>query len=219
MLAVLVLLFRRLPIVLAVYKIVPALRTWREAIFCGWFGPIGVGALFYYTEALKNFEEDGPQAHVRAVLAPVVYFMILASVFVHGFTIPLFHIGTFASRTLTRTSMSSNTNTQNNSIMRLPMFSQKQQQNGINEKEGDVDLPDLNPTIPEPALSGPPRHTAITIVVPERGSHTTPDAKGQSNTKDDEKQPGRPYDTTQHASSKRVDDLSDDDDDNVSEYL
>ncbi|KAI8343119.1 Sodium/hydrogen exchanger family-domain-containing protein [Chlamydoabsidia padenii] len=177
-LAILVLLFRRLPIVLALYKLVPALRTWREAIFCGWFGPIGVGALFYYTEAVRNFEVDGPQAHVRSVLAPIVYFMILASVYIHGFTIPLFHIGTFASRTLTRTSMMSTNGTSNSNLqLPLPMQSSYQEKNHAQE-EGDrceVQIP-AEQTYLTPAVPSPPRHSAITIMEPEK-AHTT--ANGQ----------------------------------------
>ncbi|KAI8070788.1 Sodium/hydrogen exchanger family-domain-containing protein [Gongronella butleri] len=118
-LALLVLLLRRLPVVVGLYKWVPAIHTWREALFTGWFGPIGVGAIFYYTEAIENFAEDGPDARVRGLVGPIVYFMVLSSVIVHGITIPLFHIGTFASRTLTRTSMSS-AGTTPTQILRLP---------------------------------------------------------------------------------------------------
>lgn len=42
-LAILVLLLRRLPIMLALYRWIPDVKTFREAIFSGHFGPIGVG--------------------------------------------------------------------------------------------------------------------------------------------------------------------------------
>jgi NhaP-type Na+/H+ or K+/H+ antiporter len=50
----LVLLFRRLPWVLLLYKGISEVRTLKEAIFAGWFGPIGVGAIFY---AIIGLEE------------------------------------------------------------------------------------------------------------------------------------------------------------------
>lgn len=38
---ILILLFRRLPWVLATYKFNPAIENMAEAVFTGWFGPIG----------------------------------------------------------------------------------------------------------------------------------------------------------------------------------
>lgn len=68
----------------------------------GWFGPMGVGALFYYTIAIESFELDGPNAYARQVIEPIIYFIILSSVVVHGITIPVFFLGTFATRTITK---------------------------------------------------------------------------------------------------------------------
>ncbi|KAI8379574.1 Cation/H+ exchanger [Radiomyces spectabilis] len=107
-LAAAVLLFRRLPIIVALFRWIPAIRNWREALFTGWFGPIGVGAIFYYTVAVDNFDIDGPHEHARQVIEPIIYFMVLSSVVIHGITIPLFHLSTYATRTLTRSSISSN---------------------------------------------------------------------------------------------------------------
>jgi NhaP-type Na+/H+ or K+/H+ antiporter len=44
--AVLVLLLRRLPIILALFKWIPDIKSFREALFSGHFGPIGIGELF-----------------------------------------------------------------------------------------------------------------------------------------------------------------------------
>lgn len=41
--AILVLLLRRLPIMIALYKWIPDVKTFREAVFTGHFGPIGIG--------------------------------------------------------------------------------------------------------------------------------------------------------------------------------
>jgi hypothetical protein len=175
-LAIMVLLFRRLPFVLATYKIIPVIHNFREALFTGWFGPIGVGALFYYTVAIEQFDENGPDAHARSVIKPIVYFMILASVVVHGNTVPMFYLGSFATRTLTRTSISSGTV---NSVSRLPklvfgqdIFSRR------NNNEESTDLETATVTV---EASQPPRQTAITIVTPK-------DIRGR---------PGIPYSASQ----------------------
>ncbi|KAI9343710.1 Cation/H+ exchanger [Pilaira anomala] len=101
-LAASVLVFRRLPVIIGLYKYIPAITNWRQAVFMGWFGPMGVGALFYYTIAIESFELDGPNAYARQVIEPIIYFIILSSVVVHGITIPVFFLGTFATRTITK---------------------------------------------------------------------------------------------------------------------
>ncbi|KAK9897124.1 Sodium/hydrogen exchanger [Cystobasidium minutum MCA 4210] len=87
-LAILILLFRRLPWVLLARKIIPDLVTWQEACFAGWFGPIGVGAVYYAQVGLRRVPED--RTLVREIIVPIVYFIVLASVVVHGITIPIF---------------------------------------------------------------------------------------------------------------------------------
>lgn len=106
-LAAAVLLLRRLPIILGLYKYIPAISNWRQAMFMGWFGPMGVGALFYYTIAIQFFETDGENAYARLVIEPIIYFIILSSVVIHGITIPIFFMGSFATRTLTKTTSKS----------------------------------------------------------------------------------------------------------------
>ena len=48
-LAILILLFRRIPVVVAFTRAIPAIETYREALFSGWFGPIGryTGEILY----------------------------------------------------------------------------------------------------------------------------------------------------------------------------
>lgn len=45
--AILVLLFRRLPIIILLSKWMGITLTKEETFFVGWFGPVGVGALWY----------------------------------------------------------------------------------------------------------------------------------------------------------------------------
>lgn len=37
-----ILFIRRVPVLMLLYKTVPDIATWQEALFCGWFGPMGV---------------------------------------------------------------------------------------------------------------------------------------------------------------------------------
>ncbi|KAJ1993695.1 hypothetical protein GGI25_001586 [Coemansia spiralis] len=91
--AVLIILFRRLPMTLAVTRLTPAIKTFREAVFAGWFGPIGVGAVFYAMVAYEELQDEAFDGlAVKEYLFPIVYTLVTASVFVHGVTIPFYHI-------------------------------------------------------------------------------------------------------------------------------
>ncbi|PPJ61227.1 hypothetical protein CBER1_06709 [Cercospora berteroae] len=98
----LVLLFRRIPIVLATYKFIPDIRTFREAIFCGHFGPMGLGALFLAIEGRAVLEtgsstpDDHPPEYSPPLtdrqkgietIFPVVSFIVLGSTLVHGLSV------------------------------------------------------------------------------------------------------------------------------------
>lgn len=105
-LAITVLLLRRPPWVIAATKAIPALRDFKESAFAGWFGPIGVGAVFYIQVALRQIPDDGTRDRLRAVYAPVVLFMVFSSVLTHGVTIPISKLGPGVMRrtaTLTKT--------------------------------------------------------------------------------------------------------------------
>ncbi|CAD6898961.1 unnamed protein product [Tilletia controversa] len=105
-LAVLVLLLRRPPWVLASYKIIPALSNWKEATFTGWFGPIGIGAIFYGQVALRELPNDELRNRLREIYNPIILFLVFASVLCHGVTIPIGKLGPNVVRrtaTLTQT--------------------------------------------------------------------------------------------------------------------
>lgn len=70
------LLLRRLPVVLALRRLVPALRDRRDALLIGWFGPIGVGALFYGALAQRETGLTLPWT--------VGSLLVVASVVAHG---------------------------------------------------------------------------------------------------------------------------------------
>ncbi|KAL2919230.1 Na+/H+ antiporter [Polyrhizophydium stewartii] len=85
--ALLLLLFRRLPIVMLLKQWIPALKSTKEAFFCGWFGPIGAGAIFYSMIAVVYLEMD-PKP-----LFPIVAFIVLSSIVLHGGSVSLFEFG------------------------------------------------------------------------------------------------------------------------------
>ncbi|UZJ51572.1 hypothetical protein CBS101457_000892 [Exobasidium rhododendri] len=88
-----IIVLRRLPWVVAMWKAIPAITSFSEALFAGWFGPIGVGAVFYIQVALREIPDDGTRDRLRAVYTPVVLFCVFSSVLTHGVTIPIAKLG------------------------------------------------------------------------------------------------------------------------------
>jgi sodium/hydrogen antiporter len=99
---ILVLLFRRIPVVLALWRWIPDIRTWREAWFCGHFGPMGLGGLFLAIEARAYLETDSasPLPHpphfgqpftereqAIRLIWPLVCFVVMGSTLVHGLSV------------------------------------------------------------------------------------------------------------------------------------
>ena len=84
--ASLILAFRRLP---SVWFFGP-LKSKRERAFAGWFGPIGVGAIFYAISSTNELlaHKDGEDHH----FIPLTCFIVMSSVLAHGITVPLFHL-------------------------------------------------------------------------------------------------------------------------------
>ncbi|KAF7682767.1 Na(+)/H(+) antiporter 1 [Astathelohania contejeani] len=85
----LIILLRRPPCIMAFRNCIPQLFDRRESFFAGWFGPIGVGAIFFAYHAeneLKNYNFS-----INKILIPLVHFIVLSSVVVHGVTAPIIH--------------------------------------------------------------------------------------------------------------------------------
>ncbi|MDP9359773.1 MAG: cation:proton antiporter [Chloroflexota bacterium] len=73
-----VLLLRRIPAVLLLKPLVGDIRTGAETLFVGWFGPMGIGALFF--AAVAHEETGNPEVW------PVATLLIAASVVAHDLT-------------------------------------------------------------------------------------------------------------------------------------
>lgn len=112
---ILVLLLRRIPVVVACKFLIPDVRTYREALFCGHFGPMGIGALFLAMEARAQLETgtsiplptppDFPPDHELSetevaiqVVWPVICFVVMGSTIVHGLSVAAVSVGSHYSR-------------------------------------------------------------------------------------------------------------------------
>ncbi|KAI0400370.1 alkali metal cation/H+ antiporter Nha1 C terminus-domain-containing protein [Xylaria palmicola] len=103
--SIFVILFRRIPIMLILKPIIPDVKTWREALFAGHFGPIGVGAIFVAILARAELETEHTiplgqlppkgSEHYSAILLvwPIVTFMVITSIIIHGSSIAVFTLG------------------------------------------------------------------------------------------------------------------------------
>ncbi|KAI9823626.1 MAG: hypothetical protein M1832_002407 [Thelocarpon impressellum] len=103
--AIFVILFRRIPIMVALKPLVPDIKTWREAVFAGHFGPIGVGAIFVALLARAELETStttplavlpppGSKNYVLIQLIwPITAFLVISSILVHGSSIAVFTLG------------------------------------------------------------------------------------------------------------------------------
>ena len=117
-LLILIILFRRIPPLLALKPLIPVIRTYTEALFAGHFGPMGLGALFLAIEARAMLETgtslplkhpdpkdilngggamNKEEARMRYIevetIWAVVCFIILGSVMIHGVSVALISVG------------------------------------------------------------------------------------------------------------------------------
>ncbi|RYC80588.1 hypothetical protein BFJ63_vAg16533 [Fusarium oxysporum f. sp. narcissi] len=126
-LGILVLLLRRLPWVFGMHKWIHQIEEMKQAVFVGFFGPIGVSAIFYLFISLEFIEEhlsdeDGnPRSDVQDVgemIRIIVWFLAVCSIVVHGLSIPVGKLGYLAPRTLSRVVSESLSDGQHASIRR-----------------------------------------------------------------------------------------------------
>ena len=108
-LGILVLLLRRLPIVFALHWKIWQIEEKQQAIFVGFFGPIGVSAVFYLylsLDFLRQVTVDGEEREdakaLESVFLVVVWFLAICSIVVHGLSIPLGKLGYHLPRTMSQ---------------------------------------------------------------------------------------------------------------------
>ena len=134
--AIFVILFRRIPIMVALKPVIPDIKTWREALFAGHFGPIGVGAVYVAILARAELEtgETTPLAElppkssanyiVIELIWPITTFLILTSIIVHGSSIAVFTLGKHIN-TMRITMSYTTANEEPNWLSRLPRLTPK----------------------------------------------------------------------------------------------
>uniref|UniRef100_A0A8H7TTH4 Cation/H+ exchanger transmembrane domain-containing protein n=1 Tax=Bionectria ochroleuca TaxID=29856 RepID=A0A8H7TTH4_BIOOC len=97
LLGLMVLALRRIPAVLLLYRLMPSvIANYKEALFMGYFGPIGIGAVFY-VEHIRHVvpaagEGDPEQDDLIRALPITIYFLVVFSIVVHGLSIPLLSV-------------------------------------------------------------------------------------------------------------------------------
>lgn len=150
--AIFVLLFRRIPIMMVLKPIIPDIHTWREALFAGHFGPIGVGAIFVAILARADLETGGttplaelpdandPNYLTIALIWPITTFLVICSIIVHGSSIAVFTLGKHIN-TLTLTMSFTTANEDGPSWMnRLPRIaSQSKSMSKMSDADNDYE--------------------------------------------------------------------------------
>lgn len=87
-LGILILLIRRPPVVWAMHKRVHQIEHWRQAIFVGFFGPIGVSAIFYLYISLEYLHESVTEhgqeredaERLGEMMTVIIWFMVICSI-------------------------------------------------------------------------------------------------------------------------------------------
>ena len=106
-LGILILALRRLPIVFALHWKIWQIEDKQKAVFVGFFGPIGVSAIFYLYVSLEflrhitvddEIREDA--ARLKDIFTVVIWFLAVCSIVVHGLSVPLGMLGYHFPRTV-----------------------------------------------------------------------------------------------------------------------
>ena len=172
--AIFVIFFRRIPVMLALKPLIPDIKTWREALFAGHFGPIGVGAIFAAILLRAELENDsttpeeilpGPDTKnyfIVQIVWPLTTFLVITSIIVHGSSIAVFTLGKRIN-TLTLTMSYTQANEEGPSWMnRLPRIQStaktsmsKSKEEMMSQDSSDEKLPDFAPgTLPPTGMPG-----------------------------------------------------------------
>lgn len=98
-LGILILLVRRMPIIFAMHKYIDQIENLFQTSFVGFFGPIGVGAIFYLSvsrEYLHKITVDGKvredAQQVSDAIEVIVWFLVICSVVSPPFSSTLLQI-------------------------------------------------------------------------------------------------------------------------------
>ena len=166
--SIFVIFFRRIPIMLLLKPIIPDVKTWREALFAGHFGPIGVGAIFVAILARAELETDGgttpldllptpgTENYVLIYLIwPITTFLVVTSILVHGSSIAVFTLGKHINTLTITMSYTQDTEAGPSWMNRLPRISSQSKSMSRAESMDSLDKPDFPPgTLPPIGVPG-----------------------------------------------------------------
>lgn len=106
-LGILILLLRRIPYIFAIHKMIPQIEEFQQAAFVGFFGPIGVSAIFYLylsidflNQTTYHGEERTDARQLADTMTVVIWFLAICSIVVHGLSVPLGKVGYRLPRTV-----------------------------------------------------------------------------------------------------------------------
>ncbi|OLN82713.1 putative Na(+)/H(+) antiporter C3A11.09-like protein 2 [Colletotrichum chlorophyti] len=168
--AILVIFFRRIPAMLLLKPFIPDIKTWREALFAGHFGPIGVGAIFVAILARAELQwetavplSDIPPEEIEhrtlvAVIWPIVTFLVIASIIVHGSSVAVFTLGKRINTltiTMSYTTAPEDGPTWMNRLPRISSQSRSQARTMSDTDGDDLKMPEFPPgTLPPVGFPG-----------------------------------------------------------------
>ncbi|POS71410.1 sodium/hydrogen exchanger family protein [Diaporthe helianthi] len=99
-LGALLLLLRRIPTILGLHSFIPQIQGRQNAMFVGFFGPIGVSAIFYLYVGLEFLDsmasDEGEREDMKQlgdIMMVVIWFLVICSIVVHGLSVPLAKLG------------------------------------------------------------------------------------------------------------------------------
>jgi sodium/hydrogen antiporter len=149
-LGLLILLFRRIPSIFILHRYVWQIEHFQQAVFVGFFGPIGVSAVFYLYVSIDfldqvefHGEEREDAARLKDVMTIVIWFLAICSIVVHGLSIPIGKLGYKIPRTISSALSTSTENleTQNVHLREYPYSASVQRQTGLRQRRNPQDPP------------------------------------------------------------------------------
>ncbi|KAF3929185.1 hypothetical protein AA313_de0202542 [Arthrobotrys entomopaga] len=138
--SILVIFFRRIPVMVVLRPFIPDIKTFRESLFAGHFGPMGVGAIFVAILArselstgnsatplavIPDADKEIPELLLVKVIWPIVTFMVISSIIVHGSSIAVFTLGKRINR-MTLTMSYTTQGPEESWVSRLPFLNRGQ---------------------------------------------------------------------------------------------
>ena len=120
---------------MSIHKKIPQIEEIHQAAFMGFFGPIGVSAIFYLYVSLDFLDDVTDHGTIRPdaerlknVMHVVVWFLAMCSIVVHGLSVPMGKLGYHLPRHVSRALSTSQEVDEPYQLSRLRQFAQNPSQ-------------------------------------------------------------------------------------------